>query len=333
MAFSKGLPSQESVVAQVRFSFKPTMNAKLPLLGVITLALVLSAQHQSQASLSDGLIAYYPFNGSPNDQSVNANNGTPINAVLTTDRFGNANAAYGFNGVNAYVSAPNKSYLTFPDEGNFSVSIWAAASGNPSTSSYHQWFLCGLDNGPGLANPKWIVYYGPPNFSNWPVENKSIGFITQDGAGHGYWLATTPNEAQVGSWHQYLVTKAGSSYTVYIDGVQKVGTDYMISEGSDTPVVVDGGPSSIQTGIDASLTIGWAEGGGYFQGSLDDIRIYNRALSSEEVQSLYASESVVPEPSTFIAGVLLILPFLAQAVRSSLTKNDATPTPDPLHKP
>jgi len=48
--------------------------------------------------LKDGLVAYYPFNGNANDESGNGNNGTVYGATLTTDRFGNTNKAYSFDG-------------------------------------------------------------------------------------------------------------------------------------------------------------------------------------------------------------------------------------------
>ena len=53
----------------------------------------------AQVNLDSGLVAYYPFNGNANDESVNGNNGTVNGATLTTDRFGNANKPYSFDGV------------------------------------------------------------------------------------------------------------------------------------------------------------------------------------------------------------------------------------------
>ena len=165
----------------------------------------------SQSFLTNGLVAYYPFNGNANDQTTNVNNGTPHNAVLTTDRFNQANSAYAFNGANAYISAPNQSYLTFPNGGDFSISIWAAATGNPTNSSYYQWFMCGLDNGPGATQPKWILTYGPLDAANWPLNVDTISLATTTG-GNSYWLATSVFQPTLGSWHQYVVTKMGTSY-------------------------------------------------------------------------------------------------------------------------
>ncbi len=57
---------------------------------------------------TEGLIAYYPFNGNANDESGNGNDGTVYGATLTTDRFGNKNAAYVFDGIDDYIWLGNK---------------------------------------------------------------------------------------------------------------------------------------------------------------------------------------------------------------------------------
>ena len=57
----------------------------------------------SYGGINDGLVAYYPFNGNANDESGNGHNGTINSATLTSDRFGNPNSAYSFDGVNDYI--------------------------------------------------------------------------------------------------------------------------------------------------------------------------------------------------------------------------------------
>ena len=54
-------------------------------------------------TLNDNLLSYYPFNGNVDDESGNANHGTVYGATLTEDRFGNANSAYSFDGVDDYI--------------------------------------------------------------------------------------------------------------------------------------------------------------------------------------------------------------------------------------
>jgi murein DD-endopeptidase MepM/ murein hydrolase activator NlpD len=60
--------------------------------------------NNSVISSGVGLVAYYPFNGNANDDSGNGNNGTVYGATLTTDRFGYANSAYSFDGIDDYVT-------------------------------------------------------------------------------------------------------------------------------------------------------------------------------------------------------------------------------------
>jgi len=78
---------------------------------------------------TNGLICYYPFTGNANDLSGNNLNGSVNGATLTTDRFGNANQAYSFNGINNYISV-NHSIL-FNNLTNFSFSLWAKWANGP----------------------------------------------------------------------------------------------------------------------------------------------------------------------------------------------------------
>jgi hypothetical protein len=61
----------------------------------------------AHAGLSDGLVAYYPFNGNANDESGNGYNEIVNGVTLMTDRFGNANNAYSFNGTDNEISLSN----------------------------------------------------------------------------------------------------------------------------------------------------------------------------------------------------------------------------------
>jgi len=59
----------------------------------------------ARGDLTNGLLAYYPFNGNANDEAGNGFHGTVVGATLTKDRLGNANSAYNFNGTNAFIQA------------------------------------------------------------------------------------------------------------------------------------------------------------------------------------------------------------------------------------
>jgi hypothetical protein len=75
---------------------------------------------------TNGLVAYYPFNGNANDESGNGNNGVVDGAILTTDRFGNAAKAYSFNGVSQKITITDAPLLNFSS--SFSISYWLKAS-------------------------------------------------------------------------------------------------------------------------------------------------------------------------------------------------------------
>ena len=96
---------------------------------LLTLSATTFAQIPSYVP-SNGLVGWWPFNSNANDESGNGNNGTVNGATLTTDRFGVADKAYSFDGVNDYVSTFRPGYLSF------SISIWYKVTGPILPLSY-----------------------------------------------------------------------------------------------------------------------------------------------------------------------------------------------------
>jgi hypothetical protein len=99
----------------------------------IILAVLFTANLMSQVPNyvpTNGLQSWFPFSGNANDLSSFSNNGTVNGATLTTDRFGNLNSAYLFNGINNYIELPlNTGNLSGVDK--FSISYWI----NPSSTT------------------------------------------------------------------------------------------------------------------------------------------------------------------------------------------------------
>jgi len=94
-----------------------TMKKHLLILATALLSISTFAQIPSYVP-ANGLVGWWPFNGNANDESGNGNHGTVNGATLTTDRFGNANMAYGFDGVDDWIEA------TFNQNNNYSISTW-----------------------------------------------------------------------------------------------------------------------------------------------------------------------------------------------------------------
>jgi hypothetical protein len=219
----------------------------------------------AQSWLTNGLIAYYPFNGNANDASGNGFNGTVYGATLSTNRFGYTNQAYLFGGPSAYITVPFSSTVFSND---FTTSVWFKANDyangfptllyeeNQSLTLQIGGLACGC-SGPGHL----VSYsaYAAATFS---------------------WFLDRAQQTPIGTYCQVVITKAGTNVTMYLN----------------SQVAVTGFVSNPTTQPGNTLWIGRSQtedvpGAYVFHGTLDDIRIYNRALSSNEVAQLYAIES------------------------------------------
>jgi hypothetical protein len=206
---------------------------------------------------ADGLVGWWPFNGNANDESGNGNHGVVNGATLTSDRIGNANSAYNFDGVNDFISA-TRNYL-FNNE--ISISCWFKEN---ATNEQVQIIGC-WDN--PLSGP----------------DNRLITLYLNSDITKGD-IATTANQINVSaitqntllSWHNVSMVYDGQELKLYQDGI-----------------VLSSSPSSANFKINQSpLWIIGAEAylnsyGYFMQGDIDDIAIYNRALTQEEITALY----------------------------------------------
>lgn len=209
-----------------------------------------------QNPIDTGLVAYYPFNGNTNDESGYGNHGTTIGgATLTTNRFGNSNSAMHFNGLDGYVTIANSASLQSPTN-ELTISGWIFIEDFLATP------VAGLvmktisniqgEYGLGYAEtPDGTIYY------------------VQNGTAPGYASIDLPWN----KWHFMASTYDGDSVKIYADG-NLLGTQALIG-----PIIPDDNP--LVLGLE---TNGVSE---YLKGKLDDIRIYNRGLSYNEIDSLY----------------------------------------------
>jgi hypothetical protein len=209
--------------------------------------------------LGNGLVAAYSVFANANDNTTNHNNATVFGGTLTTNRFGIDESAYDLNGTSQYLSAPHRTYLNFPNDGNFTMSLWASFR-NPENGGV----FIAKDNGSG-DQPKWI--FGVGAVPDQPDGQRIYFHIN----GPPQWFATPLYTPPVNKWQHYLVRKSGAEYSFFING-------NLISTSIST--------NSISSEITAPLTIGQAEGGGWFPGQIDDIKIYNRALLTSEIKAL-----------------------------------------------
>ena len=219
---------------------------------------------------SNGLVGWWPFNGNANDESGNGTHGTVSGVALGADRFGNANGAFIFNGINCCGTpdavqevAITNSLLNLASD--FTISIWM----NSSNVSKYQQCLFNSINHTGFAVelnnehvPSRLTYGAGPANAFWDLiyaQGNSVNFT---------------NEA----WYHVVFVKSGITYKVYLNTILDGQTDLPVSVGYNQNV-------GIRIG-----SIG--DGHEVFKGRLDDVAIYNRVLTSTEIAALYNAQNI-----------------------------------------
>ncbi len=207
---------------------------------------------------SNGLVGWWPFNGNANDLSGNGNNGTVNGATLTTDRNGVANSAYYFSSSGC-ATRIDVNVNTSSIQTGLTMSVWVMNVGNGCLGPRLLEFWG--NNGPGQA--QWGTSYSQGLYG--------IGSITSTGFSCSAGIPMSPNNI----WSHLVYTNNGSQGKFYKDGV-------LITTINST-----GNPI-----LASSAAFGRMNHPAYdaYNGNLDDIGIWNRALSDCEVAALYSGQ-------------------------------------------
>jgi hypothetical protein len=215
-------------------------------------------------TLNDSIVACYSFSGNANDNSGLGLNGVVNGATLTTDRFGNANSAYQFTRRNAtYIDIPN--FNTHLSSQVISVAFWALADTIFSQSA--------INLNPDISNNRLMIdpYYMN---SGSPSTFFDFGDIFNGGR---LAYGSTPS---AGTWNHFvfIVDPVAQTMRYYTNGVLTMSKS---------------GVSSLDLSTVRSLRIGgglaYNSANFYFQGKIDDVIIYDRALTSNEVTDIYTN--------------------------------------------
>ena len=195
----------------------------------------------------NGLVAWYPFNGNSDDSSGNSNHATNYGATLTTDRKGNANAAYSFSSSYLKVDVPS---WTFAPTDSFSYSFWVKQSSNGAV----------LMSGSGTnGNFISLIQCGNTNFQ----------FGVNKQGSPWTWASTTPT---LNKWQHYVAVYEGGNMSLYLNGAFVSSNTFSLTTAAATNL---------------PFYIGKDIGTFYFTGSIDDIAIYQRSLSATEIGNIY----------------------------------------------
>jgi hypothetical protein len=216
---------------------------------------------------TNGLVGWWPFNGNANDESGNGNNGTVNGATLTTDRFGNANKAYSFDGINDYI---NVLYSNSLHGSNGTINAWIKTS----TQFTSQKVIFAQSNGrPQLVAATQGINGNQNSHSagiHWKATNGQFPYAQS---------LTAIDNAQ---WIMITGLYALDTLKIYINGT--------LEQSYSTVLIQDNcSQSDIQIGGFNTIA-GCGNGVGFSQmyiGIIDDIGMWNRALSQSEITALY----------------------------------------------
>jgi len=233
------------------------------LIGLIMLFSAVIIPVSSHAAVStDGLLAYYPFNGSADEESNKTPAGVVSGAITAADRFGRIASAYRFNGENTSIEMQSiPAYFS----GDFAVSFWEKAPASAKSTRMHALSL------------------GSSSYDNLDFDfNGGVGlWVFWNGGGGNAIKAGEVGEYTDDSWHHVLLQRSGVQVQLYIDGMLKGTKEYSKPIGSQSLMRI--GRSS------AGSDLSWSWGPYWWNGAVDDVRIYSRALSGNEIFTLAGS--------------------------------------------
>ncbi len=214
--------------------------------------------------LNSGLIWCHPFSGNANDVTGNGYDGFVSGATLIPDRAGNLNSAYNFNGTSSYISISKLLPSFLP---TFSMSMWL----KPGTNTGNGFVLWEGDNVCG--NDIYLVVQNS-TLKLGANKNSSLGGISN--IGHTY---TIPGF--INTWTHIVWVMEPTTSRLYVNG-NLVITINAAGNGSGYNF-----PTSYGSKFDGNGGSCGAPRQFYYQGGIDDVRLYNRSLSASEALSLY----------------------------------------------
>jgi uncharacterized protein (TIGR02145 family) len=237
---------------------------------VLFITPIVKAQDLPSYIPTDGLVAYYPFNGNANDESGNGNNGIVSGATLTNDRDGNENSAYYFN-VNAsggWGSAQNRITVSSPtisNENSFTISAWINLETKPSPFDNRPHTIMGRWDGNGVT-----VFRHQINYSGEISTNLRAG--TNSNIVEG-------GSVTYGEWYHIVITYNGSILKQYINN--------QLTKQEQLDIDINTSSTDLTFG-----ELHMANGHWYlFSGKMDDLGYWNIALTEQEIQNLYNSST------------------------------------------
>ncbi len=229
---------------------------------------------------TNGLVGFWPFNGNANDVSGNGNNGLVNGATLVNDRFGQPNKAYTFDGVSNYIDVPSSSSISNYPNGQ-TISFWFKITTFPNDGKEH--YIISKTSSNGQANSYFQIFLS--NYTSVNTFNYRYGVsANQSSQGSNIPFA----QIQLNAWNNLCFTTDLTTTKTYLNGVLFMTYNQYSSIGSNSSNLSFGKPWS------SNATYS------YFNGQMDEIGVWNRALTAQEITNLYrgCGDSIITNQPT-----------------------------------
>lgn len=229
----------------------------------------------------NNLVGYWALNANANDSSINNLNGVVNGATLTNDRNGNSNSAYSFSSISENISVPNNSLISLSNT-DFTINAWIKLDNFPSLGSasevYNQYYTILGKRQYGTSENNYSIGISTPNSPN----GAGNLVFAQGPAGRGNFISSN-SPINTGVWNNVSIV-----YTVYNQTIKFYVNNNLVAE--QTGVTIPGQNSAdfwIGNDVSGSAT--------YFPGIIDDLGIWDRELSTAELNSIYppCTETIV----------------------------------------
>jgi len=228
------------------------------------------------------LVASYLFNGNAQD-AIGGHHGIPHHVTLTSNRFGRGSSAYSFNGTDTYIEIPNHNAFSLPTTQQLSIAVWMRPGTlnfpNDEGTGYVHWLGKGV---PGQH--EWTFrMYSADNTEN--RDNRTSVYLFNLGGDRGTG-SYVQESVSSGTWYHYVAVADMHTDTItwYKNGRQR---DQDCFRSLNPPCKKDNvtDPVDPQSGT-APVRVGTRDFASFFKGAIDNLHIYNRALSKAEVERL-----------------------------------------------
>jgi Concanavalin A-like lectin/glucanases superfamily len=223
----------------------------------------------------NGLIAFYPFSGNANDVTGNNLHGTVNGAALSVDRFGYGSSSYSFDGVDDFITMGNPALLQISN--TITVSGWLnvrAFRTPPSPGHSAMYAVSKIYFDPNVGGNPRKGYTLAQDFFGGGAPSMAAAVYSSNASSNvtSFLSSYVGNSVAAQEWIFFCMVIDGTNFKYYHNGV-------LVNDLTQPATLLDNGSLG-------NLNLGTYGGGFLFNGWIDDVAIYNRALSATEVQQV-----------------------------------------------